>query len=98
MIKNWKIAVTALILSLSMFGAGAAFTASAQAQNAPALRGEYGSARSIIRVKSRLEGLIDQLQRDQRDYGGHRVAAIAEMQRARGELQAAIDYDAGHGH
>lgn len=97
MVKNWKAAFAAAVLSLSMFGAGAAFTASASAQTAFA-RGEYASARNIIRIKARLEGLIDQASRDQRDYGGHRVAAIADMQRARAQLQAAIDYDASHGH
>ncbi len=96
MVKNWKAALASLILSASMFGAGAVFTSTAHAQSAPALRGEYGSARNIMRAKTRLEAIIDQLQRDQRDYGGHRVAAIADMQQARGQLQAAIDYDATH--
>lgn len=96
MVKNWKAALAALVLSVTMFGAGAAFTASASAQVYG--RGEVGSARNIVWAKQRLEGLIDQLSRDQRDYGGHRVAAIANMQQARAQLQAAIDYDARHGH
>ena len=100
MLKNWKNALAALALSIATFAAGAAFTASAHAApwypQTVALRGEYGSAHNILSVKSRLENLIDQLQRDQRDYDGHRVAAINLMQQARGQLQAAINYDAEH--
>ncbi len=98
MIKNWKSVLAALVLSLSMFGAGAAFTAGAQAQTMAYTRGEYGSARNIMAVKSRLEVLIDQLSRDNHDYDGHRIAAINDMQQARGQLQAAIDWDASHRH
>ncbi len=32
MIKNWKAGLASLVLSVSMFGAGAAFTSVAQAQ------------------------------------------------------------------
>lgn len=98
MIKNWKALIASLVLSLSMFGAGAVFTSAANAQIAPALRGEYGSARNLIGVRRRLEVLIDQLQRDQRDYGGHRVSAVADMQQARAQLDEAIEYDRSHGH
>jgi hypothetical protein len=97
MLKNWKTLLAAAMFAVLAFGAGAAFTAQAYAQSL-AVRGEGGSARNIVLVKNRLERLIDELQRDRRDYGGHRVAAIADMQQARGELQAAITYDATHGH
>ena len=103
MLKNWKAAVAAVALSGAMFGAGAAFTSSAHAQVVaqtqpvrPALRGERGSARNIIAVRRRLEALIDQLQRDQRDYGGHREQAIDLMQQARYQLDLAIQWDATH--
>ena len=98
MTKHWKVLAAALVLAFTMFAAGAAFTASAQAQSIMALRGERGSARNISAIKFRLEGLIDQLSRDNRDYDGHRVAAIADMQRAREQLQSAINWDATHGH
>ena len=96
MIKNWKVLVASVLLSLSMFGAGAAFTSAANAQTIAAARSEYGSARNLLRVRARLAALIDQLQRDQRDYGGHRIAAVANMQQARAQLDQAIEYDRGH--
>ncbi len=52
-------------------------------------RGQGGSNQNVLGVRRWVEGMIDQLQRDERDYGGHRVAAIDAMQRARGELLAA---------
>jgi len=102
MLKNWKAAAAAVALSGAMFGAGAAYTSSvhaqivAPAQTVPALRGERGSARNIIGVRRRLEALIDQLQRDRRDYGGHREQAIDLMQQARYQLDLAIQWDATH--
>ena len=98
MIKNWKAALAAAALSLTMFGAGAAFTLQANAQTVNPMRGEYGSARNILGVRRRLEGLIDQLQRDNHDYDGHRVAAINDMAQARAQLDAAINWDATHRH
>ncbi len=103
MLKNWKTALGAVALGASMFGAGAVYTSSAQAQIVappatvrPMLRGERGSARNIIQVRTRLEALIDQLQRDRRDYGGHREQALDLMQQARYQLDLAIQYDATH--
>lgn len=58
------------------------------------LRGERSGGRSLSSVRRRLERAIDNLQRDPRDYGGHRVAALNLMQQARGELDAALRYDA----
>ena len=103
MLRNWKAAVAGVALSGAMFGAGAAYTSSAQAQVVapaqtirPALRGERGSARNIIAVRRRLEALIDQLQQDRRDYGGHREQALDLMQQARYQLDLAIQWDATH--
>lgn len=96
MLKNWKAAFAAVLLSLSMFGAGAAFTASAHAQTIAGARGERGSARNLLYVRRRLEALIDQLQRDRHDYGGHRVDAVSAMQQARAQLDEAIEYDRAH--
>lgn len=52
-------------------------------------RGQPGSNQNLLGVRRWVEGMIDQLQRDERDYGGHRVAAIGDMQQARTELIAA---------
>jgi len=56
MIKNWKVLVASVLLSLSMFGAGAAFTSAANAQTIAAARSEYGSARNLLRVKGAVPG------------------------------------------
>ena len=60
------------------------------------LRGERGSARNLLSERRRIEGVIDQLQRDQHDFGGYREKAIDDLQKARADIQAAIDYDATH--
>ena len=59
-------------------------------------RDEIGSARNIKHVRAALEQLIDQLQRDQHDFGGYRVRAIAAMQQARADLDQALQWDATH--
>ena len=64
----------------------------------PPTRGEYGSARNLVNVRSQLERLIDQLQHDQSDYGGYRVRAIEAMRRARADIVAALQWDATHPH
>lgn len=80
-------------------GALAATVAAAGAAGAQVPpRGEVGSARNLIHVRAALEGLIDQLQHDQADYGGYRVRAIAAMQRARADIVAALEWDATHPH
>jgi hypothetical protein len=40
--------------------------------------------------------VIKRLSRDQADYGGHRVAAISDLERAQAELAAAIQYEHDH--
>jgi hypothetical protein len=60
------------------------------------LRGERRSAGNLIVERRHLENVIDQLQRDRHDYGGHRVEAIATLVQARSQLDAAIEYDRAH--
>src|SRR5580704_13081630 len=60
------------------------------------VRGEYWSNRNITRVRVKLEHVIDELQRDARDYGGHREKALDLLRRARTELLAAEQYDRSH--
>ncbi len=90
------LALGALLSALTLAG-----TAGAQTTPTPAapyhLRGERGSARNLLHVRRRLEAMIDQLQRDQHDYGGYRVKAIADLRASRADIQAAIDWDATHG-
>lgn len=80
------------------FLATAGALAAVAASVSPSLAG-LGDSRSdsnIFAIRNRLEGYINQLQQDQRDYGGHRVAAIAWLQRAVNELTAALNYDKTH--
>jgi uncharacterized membrane protein YccC len=83
---------TASGVAVTLAAAQAAF-----AQSAPT-RGELGSARNIRFVRQRLEALIDQLQRDRRDFGGYRVRAIEAMEQARANLDQALQWDATHPH
>ncbi len=55
-------------------------------------RAQTGSNRDIWSVRSWVERMIDQLQRDQHDYDGHRIAAINAMQAARAQLVDAEQY------
>ncbi len=99
MIKNWKGALGAAILSLATFGAGATWTASAQARAVvPILRPDERGDRNLRADRQRLEVVIDQLQRDPRDYGGHRVQAVELLMQARAQLDAGIDYEERRSH
>lgn len=64
----------------------------------PTLRQQPASNRNLLIVRRRLEAMIDQLQRDQHDYDGHRVAAIGAMQTARNELVVAETFARQHGY
>jgi len=65
-------------------------------QTAPALRNDCASDANLKYARRDVEKTIDVLQRDNTDYGGHRVAAIADLQKARQEIVAALIYDATH--
>jgi hypothetical protein len=92
------------IMTRKKFLAGAAgmaatvVAAGAAMAQVPPTRSEFGSARNLVHVRSALEGLIDQLQHDQADYGGFRIRAIESMQRARADIAAALQWDATHPH
>jgi len=60
------------------------------------MRHPNGSDLNLAYIKRDVEQVIDVLSRDNHDYGGHRVAAIADLKRARGQLQAALRSDYGH--
>jgi hypothetical protein len=65
--------------------------------NGPVERGQGGSNKNIWYVRRNVEHLIAQLQNDERDYGGHRVIAIQDMQGGRMELLAAERFARAHG-
>ncbi len=104
---NLKLILASGVLATAMI-AGAASAQTTPASSAPQQvaqiyqtpnpyrRGERGGARNIYQVRIRLERLLDQLQRDPHDYGGHRVAAIQLMQQARQQLLLAEQWDLQH--
>jgi hypothetical protein len=59
-------------------------------------RGQRASDRNLRFVRHNLERIIDNLQNDRRDYAGHRVAAIGDLQAARADVTAALAYDRSH--
>jgi hypothetical protein len=98
-----NVRLLALVGALAGVAFGSAASAQTIAQNVahpPAmhLRNDGASDRNLRAVRRRLESLIDQLQRDQHDYDGHRVKAIADLQQARGEIEAALRADASDHH
>ncbi len=91
------------LLALAGAVAGIVFGGTASAQTLPVnpaahlyVRGDNGSDQSLRVARRRLETLIDQMQRDRRDYDGHRVKAVEDLQMARGEIDAALQYDNHH--
>lgn len=90
---NMRILGAALALGV-LFSAGP--IAQAQPAPGPAMRGQGASNYNIRREKQRLERIIDALNKDDRDYGGHKANAMKLLQQARVELQAAVDYEAAH--
>jgi len=93
--KDFLAAVAGIAATLA---ASKAALAQTHPPTPPPSRGEVGSARNIQYVRYRLEALIDQLQHDQRDFGGYRVRAIGALQQARADLDQALQWDATHTH
>lgn len=80
-----------LVTTLALGAAVVAGTAgSALAQY---VRPDRASDRNLWTVRTQIQHEIAQLDRDQREYGGHRVAAIRDLQAAANELVAAERYD-----
>ena len=68
----------------------AAFASIGATMTTPAFaKTQVQSNRNLWHVRHRLEADIDMLQHDQRDYGGHRVNALNDLQAARNEILAA---------
>lgn len=79
-----------------------AYDRSADQRNAAAMMGagaipiDNRSDRNLLLVRGHIERIIDVLQRDNHDYGGHRVAAIGLLQQARQDIVIALRYDNIH--
>jgi hypothetical protein len=63
---------------------------------ASGMQGEYWSNRNVSRTRIKLEHVIDELNRDQHDYGGHRAKALDLLRQARQELLAAEAFEKAH--
>jgi hypothetical protein len=97
--KSFLTAAAGMAATLATTGAVLAQTPPPTQTTPPThTRGELGSARNIREVRGMLEKLIDQLQRDQADYGGWRVKAIEALRRGRSDLDRALQWDATHPH
>jgi hypothetical protein len=59
---------------------------------------QYNSNISVGRIANRTGKIIRSLERDNRDYAGHRVAAINDLGNARNELLAAKQFALTHGY
>jgi len=70
-------------------------TAVAVAPDVEAYPGNRSDA-NLTYVRHDVEQVIDVLQRDNTDYGGHRVDAIGFMQQGRQQLDEALRADRGH--
>jgi hypothetical protein len=60
------------------------------------LRGDCASDVNLNVVRRNVERIIDVLQRDRSDYGGHRIKAIALLNQGRAMLRDAIAFDDNH--
>jgi hypothetical protein len=86
-------ALGAITLAVSIMAPAAAQTAAPMASGAPPQgTGQCAGDHNLMRVHRRLLGAITQLSNDQKDYGGHRVAALNDLQSARTEIVAAESY------
>ncbi|GAC1416736.1 MAG: hypothetical protein NVSMB5_06990 [Candidatus Velthaea sp.] len=101
-LMNLRLLMVAGALAGTLAGSGVANAQMYPGNNGPMIRqphrGEFRSAANLANVRRRLERLIDQLQHDQRDYGGHRLQAIQNLQAARAQLDAALQFDTTHPH
>jgi len=60
------------------------------------LRGDCASDINLNVVRRNIEHIMDVLQHDNGDYGGHRVAALRLLASGREMLKDAIQYDSTH--
>jgi len=89
-----------LLRSINTFALAAAMAAGTVAVGATVVPAsaepQCFSNQNVSQVHRRLDGAIDQLQHDDRDYGGHRAAAIDDLAKARQQLVAAEQFAVHH--
>ncbi len=61
-------------------------------------RGQVRSNRDMRHIERGVDRMIAALQHDQRDYGGHRVTALNDLQQARNEIMAAEQFARANGY
>jgi hypothetical protein len=66
--------------------------------NIPVSARQFDSNHNIGHAANRAGRVMEALQRDERDYGGHRVNAINDLGNARNELMAAEQFAETHGY
>jgi hypothetical protein len=62
------------------------------------VRGQGASNGDLWHVRGWVNGLIAQLNSDNRDYSGHKGDAIRDLEAARGQMLAAEQFAFGHGY
>ena len=72
-------------------GAAAALAGAGGVTGALAQENQQQSNFTIRTARAQVAGLIAQLQTEQGDYGGHRLNAISNYQKAQNELNAALE-------
>lgn len=58
--------------------------------------GQHVSDANLRFVNENIQAATTRLEQDRADYGGHRVAAIGDLNTARGYINSALQYDATH--
>jgi hypothetical protein len=91
------VTLAAALASATLGTAASAQQYPAQYPGATYQRSDRASDRNIRTELRRIEQSIDALQRDRHDYGGHREQAVDLLQRARQQLEEALEYDRTHG-
>jgi hypothetical protein len=67
-------------------------------QNGGQYGGQYGSNVSVWTIEHHIRRVIAALEKDDRDYGGHRVRALSFLHNAHTELRAAEQFASAHGY
>jgi len=99
-----KIMTTAATIAALLVSAGTAMAqpavqpaAAHSAQPAMTRRTQKQSNENIRIARRHIERAIDGLHRDANDYGGHKETAVDDLQSARQDLDAALDFASSHG-